>query len=94
MILNLFDATPDSEPIKEESLKRGALSPSHYAIVEADYEYQIEQWVIDLAKDNPLVVRAECADLGRKWVRDSATTMAEVNYWDMDNGIKRSSKEE
>jgi hypothetical protein len=78
MILNLFDATPESEPMEKRAIEKGALSSAHAARVEVDYEYQVEQWVIDIANDQPDIVRAECPDIGRKWVRDSATTMAEV----------------
>ena len=39
MKLHLFDATPDSEPVEEGALEKGALSPSRAANVTVDYEY-------------------------------------------------------
>ena len=59
-------------------IEKGALSPSHAANVTVDYEYQAEMWVQEIGTDHSDIVRVECPSLGRKWIRDSATTMAEV----------------
>ena len=77
MKLHLFDATPDSDPI-EEARENGALSPSHSANVTVDYEYQAELWVEEIGRFHSTIVRVECPSLGRKWIRDSGSTMTEA----------------
>jgi hypothetical protein len=42
---------------------------THAATAQADYEYQVEQWVIDANKDMPEIVRIECPAVGREWKR-------------------------
>jgi hypothetical protein len=42
---------------------------THAATAQADYAYQVEQWVIDAGKDMPSIVRIECPELGREWKR-------------------------
>jgi hypothetical protein len=76
MILNLFDATPEDLDVTEH----GPLGPAHAATVKVDYEYQVEQWVIEIGHDSPDIVRAECEDLRRKWKRDSDRTFIEVPW--------------
>ena len=87
MILNLFDSAdkPDHVTIQDGCgvcivPNHGPLGLSHAARVEVDYEYQIEQWVFEIGKDHPEIVRAECEDLKRKWKRDSDKTFAEVPW--------------
>ena len=70
--------TPDSEPIEDGAQENGAISPSHSANVTVDYEYQAELWVEEIGKFHSTIVRVECPSLGRKWIRDSESTMAEV----------------
>ena len=74
MKLHLFDATPESAT----PAKHGVLGPAHAADVTVDYEYQAELWVNDIGQDYPEIVRVECPDMGRTWVRDSNSTMSEV----------------
>jgi hypothetical protein len=76
MILNLFDATPEDSDITDH----GPLGPAHAARIEVDYEYQVEQWVIEIGIDHPEIVRAECEDIKRKWTRDSDRTFTEVPW--------------
>jgi hypothetical protein len=42
---------------------------THAATVRVDYEYQVEMWVDEVQKDHPNIVRIECPDLGREWIR-------------------------
>jgi hypothetical protein len=76
MILNLFDATPEDS----DTTDHGPLGKAHAARVEVDYQYQVEQWVIEMGTDHPEIIRAECEDLRRKWTRDSPTTFVEVPW--------------
>lgn len=41
------------------------------ATIPIDYDYQLEMSVQDIFDDLPYVVRVECPDLGRVWVRES-----------------------
>lgn len=76
MKLHLFDATPDSEPLEEGALEKGALSSSHAANVTVDYEYQVEMWVEEIGKDHPTIVRAEC--LIERWLKNDVQRTARV----------------
>ena len=49
--------------------KHGHRGITHAATAQADYAYQVEQWVIDAGKDMPSIVRIECPELGREWKR-------------------------
>jgi len=44
---------------------------SHAATVTVDYEYQLEQWLIDIGAELPKIVRATSND-GREWKREGA----------------------
>jgi hypothetical protein len=76
ILLNLFDATPEDS----DTTDHGPLGPAHAARVKVDYEFQVEQWVIEIGTDYPEIVRAECEDLKRKWKRDSKRTFTEVPW--------------
>jgi hypothetical protein len=65
MKAHLFDNTT-----AQPGEKHGPLGPTHYGTITVDYAYQVEQWVIDLEEAEPQVVRIECPDLGRKWLRN------------------------
>lgn len=80
MILNLFDSTPEDSDTTNHDPFHGPLGPAHAALVEVDYAYQVEQWVIDIGKEYPKIVRAECPDIKRKWNRNSPTTFEEVPW--------------
>ena len=67
----------DDKPAVEGE-KHGERGPTHCATITVDYEYQVEQWVIELEKDEPGVVRAECPDLGREWLRNEDGKFAET----------------
>lgn len=77
IILNCYDNTP----CKPEEMKPNMLSPTHCYTVgrlgTIEYEYQAEQWVIDIGKDHPEVVRIECPALGRNWVRQGGEMVEE-----------------
>lgn len=49
--------------------KHGHRGHTHAATAQAEYEYQVEQWVIDANSDMPSIVRIECPELGREWKR-------------------------
>lgn len=67
----------DNKPAREGE-KHGERGPTHCATITVDYEYQVEQWVIELEKDEPDVVRAECPDIGREWRRNEHGKFAET----------------
>lgn len=52
--------------------KHGERGPTHCITTTVDYEYQVEQHVIEAAKDFPHVVRIECPDVGREWLREGS----------------------
>jgi hypothetical protein len=60
--------------------KHGSRGPTHCATATVDYEYQVEQHVIDAGNDLPYVVRIECPDLveaampERAFMKDRAET--------------------
>ncbi len=56
----------DDDPTPE---KCGEMGPTHYATITVDYEYQAEQWAIDIGKDYPDIVRVEVPALNRQWNR-------------------------
>ena len=58
--------------------KHGPRGPTHCGTTRVDYAYQVEQWVSDLEKDQPKVVRIECPDIGREWRRDETGRFLEV----------------
>lgn len=58
----------DNDP-SEGELNKNQLSPTHYATITVDYEYQAEQWAIDIGEDYPSIVRIEVPDLNRQWNR-------------------------
>lgn len=66
MMVHFFDNTP-AEPGEDH----GPLGPTHCGSVPVDYEYQAEQWVMDVRDINSSVVRVELhQDDGavlRKW---------------------------
>lgn len=65
MKLYLHDNTPAA--VGEKHGERG---PTHMGTIhDLDYEYQAEQWVIDLEKDDLAIVRIECPSLGCEWRR-------------------------
>jgi hypothetical protein len=67
----------DDKPAKEGEV-HGERGPTHCATITVDYGYQVEQWVIELEKDEPDVVRAECPDIGREWRRNEHGKFTEV----------------
>lgn len=71
MKLHLHDNKPD------EKGKHGPRGPTHCADVDVDYEYQAEQWVIELEEEKN-IVRIECPDLGREWRRNEHGKFTEI----------------
>jgi hypothetical protein len=67
----------DNEPAGPGE-KHGERGPTHCGTITVDYEYQIEQWVIELEHDASYVVRIECPDLGREWKRNESGKFVEV----------------
>jgi hypothetical protein len=67
----------DNTPAKPGE-KHGERGPTHCATITVDYEYQVEQWVIELEKYEPRVVRVECPELGREWRRNEHGKFTEV----------------
>jgi hypothetical protein len=59
----------DNTPAKPGE-KHGARGPTHCATLAVDYAYQAEMVAEDAAADYPMVVRIECPDIGREWVRE------------------------
>lgn len=49
-----------------EAKEHGPLGPSHRGTLTVDYEYQLEQFLIDLPKDDPKATRVVSED-GREW---------------------------
>lgn len=45
-------------------------SPTHAGSINVDYEYQVEQWVLDVGEDMPVIVRIVVDDGRRVWQRD------------------------
>jgi hypothetical protein len=68
MKLHLHDATP-SEP----GNKHGPRGPTHCGDLSVDHEYQAEERVKEIEADHPHVMRIECPDLRREWVREGGT---------------------
>jgi hypothetical protein len=64
-LLYLHDATPAS-PGEDQ----GPEGPTHCATIhDIDYEYQIEMWLIEIAKEESDIVRIVGSD-GREWHRE------------------------
>ena len=61
--VHLHDDRPDIPQTKPSPH-----GPTHLATITCDYEYQVEQAVIDAQADLQ-VVRVDCPDLGRYWKR-------------------------
>lgn len=57
----------------------GERGPTHCGTITVDYAYQVEQWVIDIEKDDPIVVRIECPDIGREWRRNELGKFVETS---------------
>jgi len=73
MKLYFFDDTPaiSGEP-------HGPLGLTHCGTATVDYEYQVEQTVIDAGRDHPKIIRITCPELGCSWKRISSTSFEEV----------------
>ena len=70
----------DNEPAKPGE-KHGEDGPTHCGSVTVDYEYQVEQWVIDVGNDHPDIMYARCPDLRRAWRRVAGTKKFEEVPW-------------
>jgi hypothetical protein len=68
--IELHDATP-----AKPGEKHGPGGPTHCGNIQVDYEYQLEQWLIDLVVDQPEVVKVKAPD-GRVWVRQNREFVA------------------
>lgn len=66
MKLYLHDNTPAAP-----GEKHGERGPTHCGSVTFDYDYQAVEWIKDVGKDYPHVVRVECPDLGKEWLRNA-----------------------
>lgn len=58
--------------------KHGARGPTHCATATVDFEYQVEQHVLDAPEDLPHVFRIECPDIGREWTRTEGEPFIQV----------------
>lgn len=70
----LYDDTPAAA-----GEKHGPLGPTHRGTLTVDYEYQVEEWVVDLERSEPKVVCIECPDLCREWWRDECGKFVEFH---------------
>ena len=59
--------------------KHGPDGPTHCGSVSVDYEYQVEMWVDEVEKDQPLIFKVRCPDLLREWHRKDGK-MIEVTF--------------
>lgn len=73
--LELHDDTPAGP-----GEKHGPAGPTHCGRVKVDYEYQAEQWVIDIEGMYPHIVRIKAPALGREWARNSQGKFEEVSH--------------
>ncbi len=77
----------DNTPAKPGE-KHGPDGPTHCGSIEVDYEYQAEQWVIEVGRDNPKIVYARCPELRRAWRREGdSKTMKEVPFIEVPGGV-------
>lgn len=76
MKLFLHDNTP-----AKPGEKHGEDGPIHTGSVDVDYEYQVEQWVIEVGHDHAKIVYARCPDLRRAWRRVGTTREFEEVPW-------------
>jgi hypothetical protein len=75
MILYLHDNDPAGP-----GEKHGPRGPTHCGTIrDVDYEYQAEQWALDIASDHPNVVRIESPQLPYEWHREGSAMVKRVS---------------